>query len=135
MLTPPEKVRPDRRYWLRADGAALEVSDHLQSAQYAKAASDEEDRPITWGYADMLRHGWMRIHIEHHRVWADGAAGHTATPPQQQWIAAVRIALSGEVGTPTVLSAIEQVHEVAISTDPQTAPPRTFLQKLGFKKA
>jgi len=134
-LTPPESVRPDRRYWLWADGAAFEVSDHLQSAQYAQAASDEADRPIPWGYEDMFRHGWMRIHIEHHCVWADGAAGHTATPPQQQWLAAVRTALSGEAGTPTVLSATDQAHEVAVSTDPQTEPTRTFLQKLGLKKS
>lgn len=134
-LTPPESVRPDRRYWLRADGAAFEVSDHLQSAQYVQAVSDESDRPIPWGYADMFRHGWMRIHLEQHRIWADGAAGHAATPPQQQWLVAARTSLSGEAETPTVLSATKQAHQVIATTDPQTEPTRTFLQKIGFKRS
>ncbi len=135
LTTPPESVRPGQRYWLRADGVAFGVSDHLQSAQYLKAASDESDRPIPWGYADMFRHGWMRIHIEDHRIWADGADGHTATPPQQQWLDTAKTALSSEAGTPAVLSAIEQAHEVGATTEPQTAPTRTFLQKIGFKKS
>jgi|UniRef100_UPI003783FE5D hypothetical protein len=133
--TPPESARPGHRFWLRADGTAFEVSDHLQSAQYLKAASDEADRPIPWGYADMFRHGWMRIHIEDHRIWADGAAGHTATPPQQQWLDTAKTALSSEAGTPPVISAIEQAHEVGATTEPQTAPTLTFLQKIGFKKS
>ena len=133
--TPPQSVRPDRRYWLRADGIAFEVSDHLQSAQYAQAASDETDRPIPWGYADMFRYGWMRIHIEDNRIWADGATGDTATPPQQQWLDTAKTALSSEAGTPPVLSAIEQAHEVGATTEPQTAPTRTFLQKIGFKRS
>lgn len=133
--TPPESARPGHRFWLRADGTAFEVSDHLQSAQYLKTASDESDRPIPWGYADMFRHGWMRIHVENHRIWADGAAGDTATPPQQQWLATARAAITGDIGTPAVLSAIEQAHQVGATTDPQTEPTRTFLQKLGFKKS
>ncbi len=135
LTTPPESVRPDQRYWLRADGAAFEVSDHLQSAQYVQAASDESDRPIPWGYADMFRHGWMRIHVENNRIWADGAAGYAATPQQQQWLAAARSAISGEAGAPTVLSAIEQAHEVGATTGPQTEPTRSFLQKIGFKRS
>jgi|GEM_PF-2267326 len=133
--TPPESARPGHRFWLRADGTAFEVSDHLQSAQYVQAASDEADRPIPWGYADMFRHGWMRIHLENNRIWADGAAGHTATPPQQQWLVAARTALSSEAGTPTVLSATKQAQQVIATTDPQTEPTRTFLQKIGFKRS
>lgn len=134
-LTPPESVRPDRRYWLRADGAAFEVSDHLQSARYIQAASDEADRPIPWGYADMFRHGWMRIHIEDHRIWADGAEGSAATAEQQQWLAKARTAIAGEGEVSPLLSATEQAHQVSATTDPQTEPTRTFLQKLGFKKS
>ena len=133
--TPAESVRPGQRFWLRADGIAFEVGDHLQSAQYAQAASDESDRPIPWGYADMFRHGWRRIHIEDHRIWADGETGHKATPQQQQWLDTAKTAISSEAGTPPVLSAIEQAHEVGATTDPQTAPTRTFLQKIGFKRS
>lgn len=133
--TLPESVRGDRRYWLRADGAAFGVNDHFQTAQYIQATSDESDRPIPWCYADMFRHGWMRIHIEHHRVWADGTAGHKATPQQQQWLDTAKTALSSEAGTPTVLSASEHDHQAGATTEPQTAPTRAFLQKIGFKKS
>jgi len=135
LTIPPESVRPGQRHWLRADGVAFGVSDHLQSAQYLKSASDESDREIPWGYADMFRHGWMRIHIEDHRIWADGAEGSAATAEQQQWLATAKTAITGEGGVAPVLSAIEQTHQVDATTDPQTEPTRTFLQKLGFKKS
>lgn len=132
---PPDSARPGQRFWLRADGTAFEVGDHLQSAQYLKSASVEDDREIPWGYADMFRHGWMRVHIEDHGIWADGAEGSAVTAEQQQWLDTAKTAVAGESGTPPVRSAIEQAHQFGATTDPQTEPTRTFLQKLGFKRS
>jgi len=133
--TEPESVLPRRRYWLHWEGTAVEVADHLKAAHYAQAESSEYDRAMPWGYEDMFRHGWMRIHTEQERIWADGGQGHIATPEQQQWIERAREKLSSKACTNVhVASAMQDQVNIMTSTDENTSPTNRFLQILGFSR-
>ena len=133
--TEPELVLPNRRYWLHLDGTAFEVADHLKAAHYAQAESSEYDRAIPWGYEDMFRHGWVRIHIEPERFWADGGHGHIATPEQQRWIERARARLSAKAGTNVhVAGAVQDQANVMTSAHERTSLTRRFLRKLGFSR-
>ena len=127
------EVKPNRRYWLRADGAAFEVDDHLRFAQYAKAESDEYERPMPWGYEDMFRHGWIRIHAEAIRFWADPAPGCEPTPEQQQWIKAACDCIAGQTGTTLQVGSAVQEHEKVLScTDATISATQKFIRKIGL---
>lgn len=133
--TEPGSVLPNRRYWLREDGTAFEVDDHLTAAHYAQSESDEYDRRMPWGYEDMFRHGWMRVHTEKENIWVDGAAGREATAQQQQWIDAAAGQISAHVGGKVaVASAVQKKAQIIADGDEGAEPTRTFLQRLGFAK-
>jgi hypothetical protein len=57
----PTEVKSGCKYWLRSDGAAFEVKEHLAVASEIQDASDEYDSRRRWGYDDMFRLGWVRI--------------------------------------------------------------------------
>lgn len=130
--TAPEAIRVSCRYWLRADGLAFEVSDHLHSAQYAQAESDESDRPVPWGYQDMFRHGWIRLHVEPNRLWADGDSKRQPTAEQARWMEAALAALTTKEGAPAVRSALQFAAQSNTDTLVPNAPTQTFLQRMGI---
>lgn len=80
------------------------VSDHLQAAQYAKADSDEYERKAPWSYEDMWRHGWVRVHTEKDRIWADGQDGVDFSRLQKTWLRDAAIYLGHRYGTEVVLA-------------------------------
>lgn len=85
-ITIAESVEPNRRYWLDPDGTAFLVSDHLMAAQYAKAESSEFDKRGPWGYEDMWRNGWVRVHTERDVIWADNGMGREPNSLQNRWL-------------------------------------------------
>lgn len=104
ITTKPEDVKGNSRYWLSKAGEAWLVSDHLQAAQYAKADSDEYERKAPWSYEDMWRHGWVRVHTEKDRIWADGQDGVDFSRLQKTWLRDAAIYLGHRYGTEVVLA-------------------------------
>lgn len=102
--TQPENVKGNARYWLDKTGEAWLVSDHLLAAQYAKADSDEYDKPGPWSYEDMWRHGWARVHTERECIWADGLDGTDFTRLQKTWLRDAAIYLGERNGCKVVLA-------------------------------
>lgn len=100
-VTDAEKARPGK-YWIDKNGVAYKVTDHLMSARYAQMDSDEYDRPMHWGYADMWRNGWSRVDIERGAggklsIWADSGS-RNPNHKQRAWINDARAYLAHEFG-------------------------------------
>jgi hypothetical protein len=85
----PSEVKSGCKYWLRADGAAFEVKEHLAFAREIQDASDEYDSRRRWGYDDMFRHGWVRIGED---ISAGNGEG-MMTPAQERWIEKAKIVI------------------------------------------
>lgn len=92
--TPSSAVTGDGRYWLDKEGRAYSVADHLQGAQYAKAASDEFDKPGPWTFEDMWGRGWARVRIEGGTIEVQVGTEQQLTPDQSTWLNAAADELS-----------------------------------------
>jgi hypothetical protein len=92
MLAPSQTAEAaefSSRYWLNVSGQAFPVTDHLQSAQYVKAASDEFDSPGPWTFEDMWRRGWARVRIDDGTIEVQVGPDQQLTPAQSAWLNAV----------------------------------------------
>lgn len=129
-ITAPEDVKPHRKYWLQKDGTAYQTDDHLMAAKYIQADSDEYERRMPWGYEDMFRHGWMRIHTEADVIWADGGSC-TMTSKQRLWLQDAAVFLGAEAGTKVRVSkGIDSKEQIISREDKAIEPTKSFLKTL-----
>lgn len=129
-ITTPDNVRPFRKYWLAHDGTAYQVDDHLLAAQYAKADSNEYEKPFPWSYEDMFRHGWVRVHTESTVIWADNT-NKTMSTKQRQWLSDAAIYLETETGQKVRVSkGLDNKEQIISREDKEAMPTKTFLQTL-----
>lgn len=129
-LTPPEDIKLHRKYWLQKDGNAYQTDDHLMMAKYVQADSNEYERRMPWGYEDMFRNGWMRIHTEADVIWADGGS-HVMTSKQRTWLQDAAIFLSAETGTKVRVSkGIDSKEQIISREDKAIEPTKSFLKTL-----
>jgi hypothetical protein len=92
------EVELQGRYWLDHEGRAYSVVDHLQGAQYLKAASDEFDKPGPRTFEDMWRGGGARVRIEGGTIEVQVGPDQQLTPDQSAWLNAAADELSRRGG-------------------------------------
>jgi hypothetical protein len=130
IVTLPENAKVSQKFWLRKDGVAYRVTDHIQAAQYAKADSDEYERPLPWGYDDMFRHGWVRVDIENRNgleIWAD--CGSAPNYKQRTWINDAKAFIEKDRGESVRLSTGRRLSGKALD-DSLTPGRKRFIEAL-----
>ena len=124
-LVSPDAVAPNTRYWLDTTAQAMLVSDHLWGAQYAKAASDEYERPGPWNFEDMWRNGWVRIHVEEEVILIDAGPTSKPNPAQEAWLNAAANFLAQKTGKKVRLSSHPDGEQYDSPTADEAPPPIT----------